>query len=150
MSEMRKFLYGQVAVGGIRIQLFRCPFFAVHDLYDFRVAAVHAGAVFQFINGIAIPVDAKAFDGSRIICGERKGVRFPSRFRLTPFIFFRLRCGFGSTFIPHVVLNVFRPYLLDLACHCVEQRQLADIAFSSFGHNFSSLSSFPYALMLMT
>lgn len=35
MSEMGKFLYGQVAVGGIRIQLFRRPFFAVHDLYDF-------------------------------------------------------------------------------------------------------------------
>ena len=72
MSEMGKFLYGQVAVGGIRIQLFRRPFFAVHDLYDFRVTAVHAGAVFQFINGIAIPVDAKAFEAASFVGKEKK------------------------------------------------------------------------------
>lgn len=48
---------------------------------------------------------------------------------------------FGETFLPHVVLNVFRPYFLDLVRHYVEQRQLARIVclLAPSGHAFPSL-----------
>lgn len=154
MSEMGKFLYGQIVVGSSLIQLFRRPFFAVDELHDVRVTAVHAGAVFQLVNGVAVSVDAEALHGRRIICGERHF--FPRRFRLKRFLFFRFRlqrhggsglflfclyCVGGNVFLPHVVLNVFRPYLLDLGRHRVEQRQLAGIGclFAPSGHSPWSL-----------
>ncbi|WP_291447687.1 hypothetical protein [Desulfovibrio sp.] len=155
MGEMGKFLYGQIVVGSSLIQLFRRPFFAVDELHDVRVAAVHAGAVFQLVNGIAVSVDAEALHGRRIICGKRHF--FPRRFRLTRFLFFLLRpqrhggsglflfclyCGGRNVFLPHVVLNIFFPYLLDLVHHYVEQRQLAGIVclLAPSGHTFLSLS----------
>ena len=156
MSEMGNFLYGQIVVGSSLIQLFRRPFFAVNELHDVRGTAVHAGAVFQRVNGIALSVDAKALHGGLIIYREGKRHFLPRRFRLTRFLFFRFRpqryggsglflfclaCG-GSIFLPHIVLNVFRPYLFDLVRHRVEQRQLAGIVclFAPSGHVFLSLS----------
>ena len=156
MSEMGKFLYGQIIVGSDLIQLFRRSFFTVNDLHDVQVGAVHTGAVFQFINGIALSVDAKALHGGLIVYREGKRHFLPRRFRLPRFLVFRFRpqrhggsglflfclyCG-GSIFLPHVVLNVFRPYLLDLVRHRVEQRQLAGIVclLAPSGHVFLSLS----------
>ena len=45
-------------------------------------------------------------------------------------------------FLPHVVLNVFFPYFLDLVRHEVEERQLAGIVrlLAPSGHAFPSLS----------
>lgn len=116
----------------------------------------------QLIYGIALSIHAKAFHGVPIVCGEGKRLFLPRRFRscrfrLTLFFFFRFRqqrhggnglflfclsCGVGNAFLPHVVLNVFRPYLLDLVRHRVEQRQLAGIVclLAPSGHAFLSLS----------
>lgn len=134
MSEMGNFLYGQIVVGSSLIQLFRRPFFAVDELHDVQVGAIHAGAVFQRVNGIALSVGPKALYGGLIVYREGKRHFLPRRFRLTLFLFFRFRpqrrggnglflfclyCG-GSMALPHVVLNVFRPYLFDLVRHRVE------------------------------
>ena len=52
------------------------------------------------------------------------------------------RYGGRDTFLPHVVLNVFFPYFLDLVRHEVEERQLAGIVclLAPSGHAFPSLS----------
>lgn len=161
MSELGNFLYGQIVVGSGFIQLFRLPFFAVNELHDVQVGAVHAGAVLQLIYEIALSIHAKA-SLVPIVCGEGKRLFLPRRFRscrfrLALFFVFRFRpqrCGGnglflfclyyggGNALLPHVVLNVFRPYLLDLVRHCVEQRQLAGIVclLAPSGHTFLSLS----------
>ena len=155
MSEMENFLYGQIVVGSGLKQFFRRSFFTVNALYDVRIGAVHAGAVLQLIYGIAPSIDAKA-SFVPIICREGKRLFFPCRFRLAFLLFlqFRLRrdgnglflfnlcCGDGDTFLPHIVLNVFRPYFFDLVRHHVEQRQLARIVslLAPSGHVLPSLS----------
>lgn|GEM_PF-2478762 len=156
MSELGNFLYGQVVISSGLKQFFRCPFFTVKELHDGRVGAVHAGAVLQLIYGIAPSIDAKA-SFVPVICGEGKRLFCPCRFRL-PFLFFyrfhlqrhgrnslflfNLCCGSGDTFLPHIVLNVFFPYFLDLVRHYVEERQLAGIVclLAPSGHAFPSLS----------
>ena len=135
MSELGNFLYGQIVVRPIFKQFFGRSFFTVKELHDGRVGAVHAGAVLQLIYGIAPSIDAKA-SFVPVICGEGKRLFCPCRFRLDFLLFFQLRlrrdgnglllfdscCGGRDTFHPHVVLNVFRPYFLDLVRHRVEQR----------------------------
>lgn len=126
MGEMVDFLYGQIFVGSGLEQLFGSPFVAVHDLHDCRIAAVHARAVAHFIHGITVAVEAEERSFRLVVC--RKG-KLLMLFRLRRNrLFFRCRgYDFGETFLPHVVLNVFRPYFLDLVRHYVEQRQLARI-----------------------
>ena len=156
MSELGNFLYGQIVVGSGFKQFFGRSFFTVKELHDGRVGAVHAGAVLQLIYGITPSIDAKA-SFVPVICGEGKRLFCPCRFRL-PFLFFyrfhlqrhgrnslflfNLCRGSGDTFLPHVVLNVFFPYFLDLVRHEVEERQLAGIVclLAPSGHAFPSLS----------
>ena len=159
---MGNFLYGQIVVRSGFKQFFGCSFFTVMHLHDVQVGAVHAGAVLQLIYGIAPSIHAKVFHGAPIVCGEGKRLFLPRRFRscrfrLALFFVFRFhpqRCGRnglflfclyyggGNALLPHVVLNVFRPYLLDLVRHRVEQRQLAGIVclLAPSGHTFLSLS----------
>ena len=156
MGELGNFLYGQIVVRPIFKQFFGCSFFTVKELHDGRVGAVHAGAVLQLIYGIAPSIDTKA-SLVPVICGEGKRLFCPCRFRL-PFLFFyrfhlqrhgrnslflfNPRYGGRDTFLPHVVLNVFYPYFLDLVRHEVEERQLAGIVclLAPSGHVFPSLS----------
>lgn len=121
MGEMVDFLYGQIFVGSGLEQLFGSPLVAVHDLHDCRVAAVHARAVAHFVHGFAVAVDAEERSLRSVVC--RKG-KLLMLFRLRRnCLFFRCRgYDFGNGFFPHVVLNVFRPYFLDLVRHYVEQR----------------------------
>ncbi|WP_459577577.1 hypothetical protein [Bilophila wadsworthia] len=155
MSELGNFLYGQIVVRPIFKQFFGRSFFTVKELHDGRVGAVHAGAVLQLIYGIATSIDAKA-SFVPVICGEGKRLFCPCRFLLVCLLFFQLRlwrdgnglfllnlCSGGrDTFLPHVVLNVFFPYFLDLVRHEVEEQQLAGIVrlLAPSGHVFPSLS----------
>lgn len=135
MGEMVNFLYGQIFVGSILEQLFGSPLVAVHDLHDCRVAAVHARTVAHFVHGFAIAVEAEERSFRFAVC--RKGKRL-MLFRLRRNrLFFRCRrYDFGNGFLSHVVLNVFRPYFLNLVRHYVEQRILARIIclFAPSGH----------------
>lgn len=147
MGEMGNFLYGQVVVRSGLKQFFGRSLFTVNELCDVRVGAVHAGAVLQLVHGIAPAVDAEA-SLVPVICGEEKRLFFPRRFRLLLF-FYRFRHRYNGSglflfdlfrggrngFLPHVVLNVFRPYFFDLVRHHVEQRQLAGIVLAPSGHN---------------
>nr|WP_298068818.1 hypothetical protein [uncultured Mailhella sp.] len=139
MGEMVNFLYGQIFIGSGLEQFFGRPFVAVHDLHDFRIAAVHARAVAHFIHGFAVAIEAEE-RSFRLVIGRKGKVLF----------LFRLRCSgnrlclFGlcgrSDFFPHIVLNVFRPYFLDLVRHNIKERQLARIIFRFVpsGHIFLS------------
>ena len=121
MGEMVNFLYGQIIVGSGLEQLFGSPLVAVHDLHDCRVAAVHARAVAHFVHGFAIAVEAEEGSFRLVVC--RKGkllMLFRFRHNGSRLRLFCL-CG-GNGFLPHVVLNIFRPYFLDLVRHRVEQR----------------------------
>ena len=123
---MVNFLYGQIFVGSGLEQLFGSPFVAVHDLHDCRIAAVHARAVAHFVHGFAVAVETEERSFRFVVC--RKGkllMLFRLRHNGSRLRLFGL-CG-RSGFLPHVVLNVFRPYFLDLVRHYVEQRQLARI-----------------------
>nr|WP_241160133.1 hypothetical protein [Desulfovibrio sp. ZJ369] len=126
MGEMVDFLYGQIVVIAGLKQLFGRPFVAVHDLHDFRIAAVHARAVAHFIHGFAVAVDAEERSFRLVVCRKGKALMlFRLRHNGSRLRLFSL-CG-GNGFLPHVVLDVFRPYFLDLRRHYIEERQLARI-----------------------
>ncbi|WP_300908566.1 hypothetical protein [uncultured Desulfovibrio sp.] len=141
MSEMVNFLYGQILVRSGLKQLFGRSLFTVKELHDFRIATVHTRTVAHFIHGFAVAVEAEERSFRLVVC--RKGkllMLFRLRHNGSRLRLFGL-CG-RSGFFPHVVLNVFRPYFLDLVRHYVEQRQLARIVclLAPSGHAFLSLS----------
>lgn len=121
MSEMVNFLYGQILVGSGLEQLFGSPFIAVHDLHDCRIAAVHARAVAHFVYGVPVAVEAEERSLRLVICRKGKPLML-FRLRRNRLLFRCRGYDFGNGFLPHVVLNVFRPYFLDLVRHRVEQR----------------------------
>lgn len=120
MGELVNFLYGQISVGSGLKQFFRRSLFAIHDLHDFWIAAVHARAVAHFVHGVSIAVDTEKRSFRLVIC--RKGKPLVCLFWLRGSrLFFRcLGDDFGNGFLPHVVLNVFRPYFFNLARHHVK------------------------------